>query len=166
MISIDFVYDGYSFSSIRRCDLKVINEWIIENDGDISSYSFVDPQILYRRFLEYYITEDEVYIKIVRNNNIAGIFKGRFEGKDEFFVWLYIIDEKLRKNGLGTKFLEVLISYFKDKRGIDNIRVGIAESNIAAISFWESCKFKIDRVSKGFFEGKNSKHEDMIIMRR
>lgn len=168
MIEINFIHDSYNFSSIGKNDLEDIGEWVIKNDGEISSYSLVDLQILYRRFLEYYITEDEVYIKIVNenDNNIVGIFKGRFEKKNEFFVWLFIIDEKLRNRGLGSEFLEVIIKYFSKDKEIKNIRVGIAKSNVEALSFWKSCKFEIERISKDFFERSNLEHEDMIIMKR
>ena len=166
MIQINFNYEDYKFSSINEKDVVELNEWIINNGRESSSCTSLDPQILYRRFLEYYFTEDEVYLKINKANNMIGIFKGRIEENSRFFIWLFIIDKELRNKGIGSKLLEELTSYLEQDKGIKDIRVGVAESNQEAIAFWKRCYFKIDRISKNFFEGPNSQQKDMIIMKR
>lgn len=168
MVKVDFTEENFSFKSIEEADLDTLEQWLKENnDEDDTCYS-LDSQIFYRRFLEYYVTEDECFIKIMKNNNIIGIFKGRLELEDkkELFIWLYVIDKEIRLKGYGSKIIESIIGYFKDKYSIETIKVGIVEENSVGLAFWQANGFSKIRSVKNFFQSENQENRGLTIVSR
>ena len=114
MIDIGFKFKDYVVSSVEEDGLEELNNWIkINNREDHTCYS-LDSQMFYRRFLEYYVTENEFFLEIHKNNELVGVFKGRLEleNKKELFIWLFIIKKELRNEGYGSEIVAGVIEYF------------------------------------------------------
>lgn len=169
MFNLKAVIDDIVISEINKEDLIYVRLWInSQNDIDknFNSKPVTFEEIL-ERFLEYYISENEIFLKITKDKKIIGIFKGRFEFKDinQFIIWYFLIDEKYRNKGIGSKIITNLIEYSKNKMNIDEICSVTIKDNYNGIRFWENLGFKQMRTVKGFFEMGNTT-KDMIILKR
>lgn len=168
MIDIGFEFKDYVVSSVEEDGLEELNNWIkINNSEDHTCYS-LDSQMFYRRFLEYYVTENECFLEIHKNNELVGVFKGRLEleNKKELFIWLFIIKKELRNEGYGSEIVEGVIEYFIRQYTIDTIKVGVVQNNLEGISFWDSKGFKVERVAKDFFQDEEENGRNLVIMQR
>ena len=168
MVEVEFIKNGFKFTSIQENDLATLEQWLKENnDKDDTCYS-LDSQIFYRRFWEDYVTENECFIKIEKDNDILGVFKGRIELEDrkELFIWLYVTEKSMRNKGIGSEFVENIIEYFKDIYSIDTVKVGIVENNIEGMEFWRGNGFTFLRKAKNFFQNKDDENIDLIILER
>ena len=168
MLNIQFDCNGYRFSSVEERDLNELAKWIKENNKEDDTCYSLDSQIFYRRYLEYYVTDNESFIKVYKDNKLIAVFKGRveLEGKSELFIWLFIMEESARNEGLGSEIVEIIIEYFIREYKIDTIEVGVVENNLEGISFWSSRNFQVARVSKDFFEDKKANERNLVIMKR
>lgn len=168
MINVDFKYGDYTFQSVNEEDLGILVEWIKENDEhDRDCYS-LEPQVFYRRYLEYYVADDESFIKVKREGKIIAVFKGRVETEkiNGLFIWLFIIDKGLRNRGEGSIIIKRIIEYFNEKYSIVRVSAGVAQSNIEAVSFWDSLGFDVSRVAKNFFDGDNDDRNLVILYKK
>lgn len=168
MVDIDFEFKDYIVSSVEEDGLEELNNWIkINNSEDYTCYS-LDSQMFYRRFLEYYVTENEFFLEIYKNNELVGVFKGRLEleNKKELFIWLFIIKKELRNEGYGSEIVEGVIEYFMRLYTIDTIKVGVVQNNLEGISFWNSKGFKVERMTKDFFQDEEENGRNLVIMQR
>ena len=168
MLNIQFKYEEYEFSSIEETDLDILSEWIkSNNDNDNTCYS-LDNQIFYRRFLEYYMTDSESFIKVCKEDKIVAVFKGRveLEKKNRLFIWLFVVDKSLRNKGVGTKIIETIMNYFIKTYNIETIEAGVIENNTSGIDFWNSMKFTVQRTVEDFFDDGEGKERNLVIMKR
>ncbi|MBW6408837.1 GNAT family N-acetyltransferase [Clostridium weizhouense] len=166
MVNIEFYCEEFKITSVKRDDIDKLNEWIKLNDNFNEDVFSLDKQLFYRRFLEYYLTEEELFLKIEKDNHIYGVFKGRFEleGKSELFIWLYLIDFRFRNMGFGNKILKEILDYFKSLYCVEYFKVGVNSENKKAIKFWNTMGFDKVRISKNFFEDNNYNSTDLLIL--
>lgn len=168
MVGVSFKFNDYIVSSVEEYGLEELNTWIkVNNNKDNICYS-LDNQMFYRRFLEYYVTESEYFLKVYRDGEIVGVFKGRLEleGKKELFIWLFVIKKELRNEGMGSEIIENIIEYFIGNYTVDTIKVGVIQDNLEGISFWNSNGFIVERVSKDFFQDEKGRARNLVIMQR
>ncbi|MDS0528007.1 GNAT family N-acetyltransferase [Clostridium sp. SHJSY1] len=165
MICVDFKYEDYTFESVEEDDLEYLGKWIKENNEEDRTCYSLDPQVFYRRYLEYYVADDECFVKVIKEKKLIAVFKGRLEKKNELFIWLFIIDKKLRNKGEGSIIINRVIDYFKEKYFVDVVRTGVVESNIKGLSFWNSLGFDVSRIAKNFFDGTNN-DRNLVIMNK
>jgi RimJ/RimL family protein N-acetyltransferase len=169
MFDMDIRFDDIKISSVLKGDIFNIQKWM-------NSQRFYEDEALSKpmalsdlkeRFLEYYMSENEFFLKIVKGDILIGIFKGRVEFKNpnEALVWCYILDETYRGFGLGSQILNEILLCFKESFGIASFSTSIVEGNKAVIRFWEKNRFIYSRVSKGFFNV-DGKVLDMLIYKR
>ncbi len=59
---------------------------------------------------------------------------------DRYWLWRFMIDEKLQGQGYGKEALKQIIAYFKEN-GATNIRLSTKESNVNAIHLYRSFGF-------------------------
>ncbi|MFQ8921598.1 MAG: GNAT family N-acetyltransferase [Clostridium paraputrificum] len=168
MVDIDFEFKDYIVSSVEEDGLEELNNWIKINNSEDHTYYSLDSQMFYRRFLEYYVTENEFFLEIYKNNELVGVFKGRLEleNKKELFIWLFIIKKELRNEGYGSEIVEGVIEYFMRLYTIDTIKVGVVQNNLEGISFWNSKGFKVERMTKDFFQDEEENGRNLVIMQR
>lgn len=168
MIQVRFSYQDYSFESVKEEDLECLAKWIKDNDkGENINNCSLDPQIFYRRFLEYYITDDETFIKVTKNNKVVAVFKGRFEEKrnKELIIWLFIMDKESRNRGNGALIIKKLIEHFRTAYSVNKVEVLVMQGNENGISFWNSLGFETSRVTKNFFEINDNKR-NLVVMKQ
>ena len=108
------------------------------------------------------------FLEIYKNNELVGVFKGRLEleNKKELFIWLFIIKKELRNEGYGSEIVEGVIEYFMRLYTIDTIKVGVVQNNLEGISFWNSKGFKVERMTKDFFQDEEENGRNLVIMQR
>lgn len=168
MLYVNFKYKDLELKSVEKKHLERLNDWIKNNNkNDHTCYS-LDSQIFYRRFLEYYITEDECFVEVYKNNEIIGVFKGRLEkkNKEELFIWFFAIDKNIRNKGIGSEVIDGIIRYFKENYNINSVEVGVVQTNIEGIAFWDSLGFDVNRIVNSFFEGEIEKSRNLVVMKR
>lgn len=167
MFDVEICFDDIKLSSIYREDLPQLQEWMKEQVVSSKEIGWDNIDQLQDRFLEYYMSENEIFLKIKRNGKIIGIFKGRVELKspNEVLIWCYIIDSSCRGAGIGSRILAEVISYFENTYGIYTFSTGIIEGSHRALRFWRKNEFSLHRVSKSFFNVKGEE-KDMIILKR
>ena len=59
---------------------------------------------------------------------------------DRYWLWRFMIDEKVQGQGYGTAALYMIIQYFKD-HGANNIRLSTKETNTKALSLYHKAGF-------------------------
>lgn len=74
------------------------------------------------------------------NDKIVGIITGHSYYKEVFIADLIILEEYRNKH-FGTKLLETVENYFKDK-GVENIN--LTTYNFQAPEFYKKCGFKVE----------------------
>jgi RimJ/RimL family protein N-acetyltransferase len=169
MFDINICFEDISISSIEREDVIQIQKWI--NSQDIYNGSALvkplDLEEFVERFIEYYMSENEFFLKIKKSDELIGVFKGRVEFKNpnEVMIWCYIINNSVRGMGYGTKILNNILLYFKNNLGIATFSTGIVEGNSKAMRFWNKSRFNLLRISKNFFNI-DGKEFDMLIFKR
>ncbi|PPK47973.1 ribosomal protein S18 acetylase RimI-like enzyme [Clostridium algidicarnis DSM 15099] len=169
MFNFKTAIDDVVISDINKEDLIDVRQWLNSQkdmDKDFENKGITFEEML-ERFLEYYISENEIFFKITKDKKIIGIFKGRFEFKDinQFIIWYFLIDKKHRNKGIGTKIITKLIEYSKEKMNIDEICSVTIKDNYDGIRFWKNLGFKEMRIVKDFFD-RGNKTKDMIILKK
>ncbi|MCY6370756.1 GNAT family N-acetyltransferase [Clostridium ganghwense] len=152
MFDIKLKFEDLEILSIEKEDLGRIYKWFTKEEKyllKVQSAS-LDEKQFYERFLEYYLSECEFFLKINRGSEFIGIIKGTIDFKNPNEVWIgYImVEHSLRGRGVGAKVLKEIIRYFCIECGICNFFVKVNEKNLRFISFLRKNKFKVSRVCK------------------
>lgn len=165
MFDIRLKFEDIEILSIEKEDLGRIHEWYVKEEN--SSHKFQGESInenqFYERFLEYYLSECEFFLKIIRNKELVGIMKGRIEFKNPNEVWIgyFMLDNCFRGKDLGSKVLKEIIKYFCIECGICNFYVKVKEKNFSFISFLRKNKFEVLRFSQE--QGKSIKNSFVVL---
>jgi RimJ/RimL family protein N-acetyltransferase len=167
MFDVHLDLNDLNISSVEKEDIISIQKWI--NDQNYGSND-IEKQLglreFYERFLEYYVSEGEFFLKITKDNNLIGVLKGRIEFKNptEVWLWYFLIDKDYRGRGIGSGIISSVKEYFNDGFGIDNFYTGVCAEDTDVLRFWKKNGFTLIRVSKGFFSV-DEKDRDMMIMK-
>lgn len=150
MFHIDLEINGINIVSVEETDLNDVYQFIIDED------IFFDSTYFYERFLEYYLSECEFFLKINRYDQLVGIIKGRVEFKNPNQVWLsyFLLDNKLRNRGMGSTILKNLVTYFINECGIVNFYVNVKKTDFGTLDFWFNNRFS----TLGFYYDINDKN--------
>lgn len=153
MFDIKLKLDEFEINSLEKQDIQEVHKWII-NEIKLLNYNPVyelDELEFYERFLEYYLNECEFFLKIKKSQKLVGILKGRIEFKNPNEVWInyFIIDNKIRNLGVGSKIIKSIVEYLNKDFAILDFFVNLQEENFKTIKFWEKNKFKPIDFSSG-----------------
>lgn len=167
MFDIEIGYEDIFISSVHKEDVPMIQNWMKEQMVQNPEDKWTNVDELDKRFLEYYISENEFFVKIIKEGNLIGVIKGRvvFKTPNDILLWCFVIDKDIRGQGIGSRILKEFIYYFKNSFGIFNFSTGVVEGSDRAIKFWNKNKFTLHRVSKNFFNDEG-KEVNMLILRR
>ena len=96
--------------------------------------------MVYKYIIIYYNTN------IFCNEKIVGFTMFAFDEEyddpnDRYWLWRFMIDERLQGNGYGTVALQVIIQYFRE-HGANNIRLSTKETNTTALSIYRKAGFR------------------------
>lgn len=168
MFSIDVKYKDITISSIKTGDMNKVKVWLTEeqskNSNEIDNLNIEEFN---NRYIEYVVSENEIFTKINKNNILIGILKGRLEFKEKNELWIsfFQIDSRFRGLGIGSEILANLNKYFDSKFGINTFYSLISSGNELVEKFWNNCGYFIVRTAKDFYNI-NGKPYDMLILKR
>ena len=122
-------------------DLKRVFE--IENMSFSQSYGINMFQQLYEMGIGFLVAEEEGYV--------IGYVMFWIKYENHGHIISIAVDKNYRRRGAGTQLLVKAISILSLLK-IDAIYLEVNENNTAAVEFYKSFNFKIDRVVPGYYE--------------
>ena len=122
-------------------DLKRVFE--IENMSFSQSYGINMFQQLYEMGIGFLVAEEEGYV--------IGYVMFWIKYENQGHIISIAVDKNYRRQGAGTQLLVKAISILS-LLNIDAIYLEVNENNTAAVEFYKSFNFKIDRVVPGYYE--------------
>lgn len=165
MFDLHLETGNISISSIEKEDIIPIEQWIntqyyCDNEKPLVQKDF------YERFLEYYVSENEFFLKIIIEDKMIGVLKGRMEFKtnNEVWLWYYLLDNEYRRMGIGSTIINSIIKYFQLQLGIFSFFAVVSKKDTCILNFWKKNFFELQRVSKNFFNIAGEE-TDMLILK-
>lgn len=163
MFDVNIKLNEVNILGVKRRDILSIHTLL-------SSRRVFNLRQLYQRFLEYYISENEFFLKIINDGKIIGVINGRVEFKNSGEVWIgyfYINNEELLNRGnvqLGNDIISSVMQHFTDEYGIRDFYISIDEEDKQGLKFWKENGYNVLRVSRNYYNNNGIKR-DMIIMK-
>ncbi|MFC0905095.1 GNAT family N-acetyltransferase [Clostridium sp. MT-14] len=153
--------DDIEISNVHHRDLIEIKKWMEMKNAFAREETDLDK--LTERFLESYISECEFFLKIKKNNKLAGILKGRIEFKveNELWIWFFYLDKIY--DDLRDFIIIELMNYFSKEYNATVFFTRVIKNEIENLNFWKQMGFKTIRMVKNFYNV-NDRYMDMIIM--
>ena len=166
MVEVSIKYNGVSISSVEKDDAKYIKQWFMNRNNMMYYGTSDNAQIkeFDEIFLGYYISECEIFLKIAKDNELIGIFKGRIEFKDENIIWIsyFALDDIYIDNEEGKSFLEKILEYFARNYGINSFLIGVSDGEKRKLNFFKNNGFYVIRTG-GIITSRTSSN---IIMKK
>ncbi|WP_051931377.1 GNAT family N-acetyltransferase [Clostridium sp. KNHs214] len=147
MFQVDLNFKDIYVDSIDKKDLVEVYNWIKRNNvyndrkKNLSFKEFCD------RFLEYYLGEGEVFLKITKDSEVIGILKGRIEFKNpnEFWIRYFGMNANFMDAHIQKMILRKIIKVF-NSYGIEKFYVIISSEEKEDLNFWNKNGFLLVRV--------------------
>jgi ribosomal protein S18 acetylase RimI-like enzyme len=119
--------------------------------GRNSRFTYKDVE---ERYMETLLSSLEFFCGIYIDGEFAGIIKGRLENKNRVELWIlsFILMEKYRNKGIGTKVVESLENYFSTGCNTSDYYVIATQANRRGRDFWVSRGYNIARIAKNIYE--------------
>jgi len=168
MFNIDIVFDDVSILSVEKEDITKIENWInSQKDFNIDVGHNYGAKEFYQRYLEYYVSEGEYFLKVLSGSELIGIIKGRIEFKNPNEVWImcYLIEFGLYDAELATRIINEFLKHLYKNYGIRNFYTFVSAKNHALLKLWKNNSFEICRVTSNFLEI-DSEDKDMLILKK
>lgn len=171
MFDVNISMDDIKILSIQKEDIECVRNFLsFRNFINGNSKNEVNIDELYQRFLEYYISENEFFLKIISNNKLIGIIKGRIEFKNEGELWVgyfYVDSNALDKkeNSMGNRIMSAIIKFFIEEYGINNFYTTISDDDKQSLKLWQEIGYKILREAQNYYEI-NGISKDMLILKK
>lgn len=167
MLDLLYNVNDFEISSIYESDVSYLKQWI-NNITEINKNVYnIETDEIYERYLEYIVSEGEIFLKISKKNSIIGLLKGRIEFGEGNKVWFsnVIIDTNEismhEKLVVINRFLNALTEEF----GVSEFLISIASNDNENLKFWRELGFDLSRISKNYYEV-NGKALDMMVLKR
>lgn len=158
--------EDIKISNIEKDDIKHIDKEFRDEKFFTENTNIYSIEDLYERFLEYYLTEGEFFLKIKKDTDeFLGFLKGRVEFKEYNVAWIncFVIKEKYKQRNLERKILNVILKFLQITYDVKTVYIGVTKDEKDSLSFLKENGFYILRVSKEFYEI-NNKKKDMIVL--
>lgn len=168
MFNIDIKFDDISIMSVEKEDIFKIETWInkqqVFNINDKENYGIKE---FYERYLEYYVSEGEYFLKILCKSELIGIIKGRIEFKNPNEVWImsYLIEFKLYDSEIATKIINEFLKHLFKNYGIRNFYTFVSANNHNMLKLWKNNNFEVCRVTSNFLEI-DGQDKDILILKK
>ncbi|MFD3157644.1 GNAT family N-acetyltransferase [Haloimpatiens sp. FM7330] len=153
MFDLDLKIRDICINSIEKDDLNSIHEWINTQksflDKKNKPFSLKD---VYEMFLQYYVGEGELFLKIEQCSEIIGIIKGRIEFKNPNEIWIlcFFLEEPKRSKGIGSDIINEIMEYFICRCGINKFYSITLPKNKEYLKFWLKNGFEVSRITNNF----------------
>jgi hypothetical protein len=167
MFDINIQFDEVQISSVENGDLAYMQKWFnSESLGCIKTENPLKFNDFYKRFIEYYASECEFFLKVHLKQKLIGIIKGRVEFKNNNQVWItdFLMDSENTNEKVSSNILNKVMFYFSSSYGINSFFAGVMEENIMLMEFWQCNCFEIQRIAKNFYNINGIK-KDMLIFK-
>lgn len=168
MFNIDIKFDNINIMSIEKKDIFEIDDWInnqqIYNIEAEKNYGIKE---FYERYLEYYMSEGEYFLKVLCGDKLIGVIKGRIEFKNPNEVWImcYLIEFSLYDEKISNSIINEFLKHLYKNYGIRNFYTFVSVNNYKMLKFWKDNSFEISRVTSNFLEV-DSQGKDMLILKK
>lgn len=169
MFEVSINYKDINISNVVMDDLNCIQKWFNKKNNLVyyGNDDYLEINEINEIFLEYYISESEIFLKILKDNALIGIFKGRIEFKDENIIWIscFVLDCFYLDNNEGNIILDKILKFFLRNYGIKEFLIGISVKEKKTLNLLMSNGFKLVRISSDFFINRQSSSNAMIMKR-
>lgn len=168
MFNIDIKFDDISIVNVEKEDVvkikNCINNQYVYNIDDGLKY---DIHEFYERYLEYYVSEGEFFLKVLFTGELVGIIKGRIEFKNPNEVWImcYLIEPRMHEADVSSRIINEFSRHLYDNYGMCNFYAFEKANNNEMLKLWKNNNFKISRVTSNFLEI-DSKKKDLLILKK
>lgn len=162
MFNISMKVHDFLIENICAEDVEFLHDWINEQNLQWDmKLKLGDYNEIYDSFLESYISENEFFLKILKEDKFIGIIKGRIEFVNPSEVWImhFIIDKDFRRRNIGSEIIGHLMKFFIEKFGMKAFYTMSNSMNQGLIKFWRKNEFKIVR-----YENISINKANMIIL--
>lgn len=168
MFNIDIVFDDVSIMSVEKEDIINIEKWINNQQVfNIDARKNYGIKEFYERYLEYYVSEGEYFLKVLCGNEIIGIIKGRIEFKNPNEVWImcYLMEFRLYDADISSTIINEFLKHLYKNYGICNFYTFVSANNLRMLKLWKSNNFEVSRITSNFLEG-GSQDKDILILKK
>ena len=168
MFNIDIKFDDVSIMSVEKQDIFKIEKWINDQQFfNIDAGKNYGIKEFYERYLEYYMSEGEYFLKVLCGGELIGIIKGRIEFKNPNEVWImcYLIEFALYEDDISTIIIKEFLKHLYENYGISNFYTLVSAKNHAMLKLWKNNNFEINRVTSNFLEI-DSEDKDILILKK
>ena len=168
MFNIDIDFDNISIMNVEKEDIYNVKEWIgnqeVYNTEDELNYGVKE---FYERYLEYYVSEGEYFLKILCDSELIGIIKGRIEFKNPNEVWImyYMIDVKFYNDLISNTIINEFLKHLYDNYGISNFYTFVSSNNLDMLKLWRGNNFEVVRKTKNFLK-RNNENKNILILEK
>lgn len=164
MFDIKLDYNNIKITSVEREDIKDVYKWVkLQNNFYVNNKNMdnIDYNEFYNRFLEYYFSECEFFLKVKKDNKLIGVLKGntKFKNPNEVWIRYLLLDKDIRNNKVGSKILELVLKYFFYDCAISNFYARVQKEDYRYINFFQKNKFYISDTIK-------NNNEEITILKK
>ena len=168
MFNIDIRFDDISILSVEKEDVVTIESWINKQQIlNIDAGKNYDIKDFYERYLEYFLSEGEYFLKVLRRSRLIGVIKGRIEFKNPNEVWImcYLLELNLYGDHISTTIINKFLNHLYENYGIRDFYTIVSTKNEDMLKVWKNNNFEVSRVTSNFLQI-NSEDSDMLILKK
>ncbi len=169
MFQVSINYKDINISSVVMEDIKSIQQWFNEKNQLVyyGNGDYLGISELNEIFLEYYVSESEIFLKIIKANKVIGLFKGRFEFKDKNIIWIscFVLEHLYLDSNEENIILDEILKFFLHNYGISEFLIGVSVKEKKTLNLIKSNGFKLVRISNDFFISNEDSSNTMIMKR-
>lgn len=162
MFNIRMKVDEFLIENVCPEDVEFLHNWINEQNFKCDmKLKLGDYSETYESFLESYLSENEFFLKIMKEEKFLGIIKGRIEFVNPSEVWImhFIIDQNFRGLNIGSQVITHLMKFFIEKFGMKYFYTMTNKMDENMLNFWKRNQFNILR-----YESTSINKPNMVIL--
>ena len=168
MFNIDIKFDDIHIINVEKEDVFNIENWINSQQAfNVDALNNYGIKEFYERYLEYYLSEGEYFLKVLCGDKLIGIIKGRIEFKNPNEVWImcYLIEHRLYSAKIFNTIINEFFKYLYKNYGIFNFYTFVSTNNPSMLTLWKSNNFEVSRITSNFLE-MDSEEDDILILKK
>ena len=168
MFNIDIKFDDISIVSVEKEDIATIESWINKQQIlNIDAGKNNGIKDFYERYLEYFLSEGEYFLKVLCGSKLTGVIKGRIEFKNPNEVWImcYLLESNLYGDDISSTIINKFLKHLYENYGIRDFYTFVSTRNVDMLKLWKNNNFEVSRVTSNFL-GLDSEDSDMLILKK